>query len=315
MKKLRIIFIGTPDFAVAILKRILEQKYNVVAIITAPDKPAGRGRKIQKSAVKIFAKKTNIPILQPINLKDENFLKSLQNFRANLQIVVAFRMLPKVLWHMPKLGTFNIHASLLPAYRGAAPIHHSIISGEKITGVTTFFLNENIDTGAIILQKKTNIEEDETLGILYQKLMLLGSEICLETLDLIIKNKIKTTPQKENLPLKTAPKLTTEFCKIDWNMPLEVIYNKIRGLNPLPGAWCFLENFGKKIKVKIYDISKTYVNHNYESGMLFCDKKTLKVFVNQGFITIKKLKISGKKTMNIQDVCNGFSFEARAKFL
>ena len=315
LKEFRIIFMGTPDFAVAILKSILLHTYRVVAIVTAPDKPAGRGRKIQKSAVKIFAESTDIPILQPTNLKDENFLNSLQNFRANLQIVVAFRMLPKAVWRMPKLGTFNIHASLLPEYRGAAPIHHSIINAEKKTGVTTFFLNENIDTGAIILQKQTEIGAEETLGMLYQKLMLLGSEICLKTLDLIVKNKAHPIPQKENAALKTAPKLMTDFCKIDWNLPLDVIYNKIRGLNPSPGAWCFLKNFEKKIKVKIYDVGKFYTHHNCEIGTVFCDKKILKVFVNQGFIKIKTLKISGKKCMNIRDLCNGFAFEAQAKFL
>ena len=314
-KNMRIVFMGTPDFAVQVLKSILLHKYGVVAIVTAPDKPAGRGRRLQKSAVKIFAENTAIPILQPSNLKDKKFLETLHNFKANLQIVVAFRMLPKVVWNVPALGTFNIHASLLPQYRGAAPIHHSLINGEKQTGVTTFFLNEKIDTGAIILQKQTRISDEDTFGTLHDKLVVLASEICLETLDLVKKNKTNPTVQKENLKIKLAPKINRDFCKIDWNLSADQIYNKIRGLNPLPGAWCFLENFKKITKVKIYDLGKEHVKHSFESGTVFCDKKTLKVFVNQGVIVIKTLKISGKKCMPIRELCNGFLFDKDAKFL
>ena len=316
MKDLRIIFMGTPDFALATLKKLVTTKCNIAAVVTAADRPAGRGRKIQSSVVKTFAKSNNIPVLQPFNLKSEYFLKKLYSFKADLQIVVAFRMLPKVVWNMPPLGTFNVHASLLPNYRGAAPIHHCIINGEKKTGVTTFFLDEKIDTGAIILQKETLIKDDETLGELYNRLMNLGSDLCIDTLKLFDKKEnIRTIPQSEKNNFKIAHKLSTEFCKIDWQTPIDNLYNKIRGLNPSPGSWCFLKNDKNFTKVKIFDVEKQYTHHNNELGSIFCNKKILKTFVNGGVIVIKTLQISGKKRMNVKDLCNGFEFYEGAKLL
>ncbi len=225
MKKrdLRIVFMGTPDFAVSSLKKLVDKGYNIVGVITAPDKPAGRGQKLHESAVKQYAKSQNLNILQPTNLKNEEFLKDLKSLNANLQIVVAFRMLPKVVWQMPEYGTFNLHASLLPNYRGAAPINWAIINGETKTGVSTFFIDEKIDTGEMILQKEINIEPDENAGSLHDKLMAIGSELVIKTVKLIATNSVTTNPQPENVNLKTAYKLNKDNCKIDWNEDLETI--------------------------------------------------------------------------------------------
>ena len=244
---------GTPDFAVATLKNLLDHNYNVVGVITAPDRPAGRGRKLKSSAVKKFALENHLKIMQPTNLKSEDFILELQSLNANLQIIVAFRMLPKVVWDMPEYGTFNLHASLLPNYRGAAPIHWAIINGEVKTGVTTFFIDDKIDTGAIIMKEEKDITKDETVGGLHDKLMDIGSDLVIKTLKLIEADEIKTTIQPENQDLKTAYKLNRENCKINWNKNLNHIYNKIRGLNPFPTAWCYLDNGdGKKLSIKIY---------------------------------------------------------------
>jgi methionyl-tRNA formyltransferase len=231
MKDIRIVFMGTPDFAVTILKHLVENKYAVVGVITAPDRPAGRGRKINESAVKKYAVSQNLPVLQPTNLKNEDFHTALKKLNANLQIVVAFRMLPKVVWKMPQFGTFNLHASLLPSYRGAAPIHWAIINGETITGATTFFIDDKIDTGAIILQETIAVSNDETVGTLHDKLMFLGANLVAKTINLIAKGDVRTLKQPE-LEEKSAPKLNPDNCKIDWTASLDIIYNKIRGLNP-----------------------------------------------------------------------------------
>lgn len=311
MRDLRIVFMGTPDFAVAILEALIIAKFNIVGVITAADKPAGRGRKIQESAVKKYALKQNLTILQPTNLKSEEFIDKLQRLNANLQIVVAFRMLPKVVWQLPKYGTFNLHASLLPNYRGAAPIHWAIINGETKTGVTTFFIDENIDTGNIILQKEVAIDNDETVGQLHNKLMHIGSKLVVETVSKIQQNKVNTQKQLE-IENKLAPKIYTETCKINWAEPLTTIYNLIRGLNPYPTAWTMLINNNEKIKVKIYDIEKEVATHDYKIGTILSTKSEIKVAVKKGFIIIKSLQLSGKRKMDAKSLLNGFTFHKNA---
>ncbi|GAL65655.1 methionyl-tRNA formyltransferase [Jejuia pallidilutea] len=233
MKDLRIVFMGTPDFAVATLKALVEENYNIVGVITAPDRPSGRGRKLNESAVKQYAKSAGLNILQPTNLKNKDFIDTLKALQANLQIVVAFRMLPKVVWQMPEYGTFNLHASLLPNYRGAAPINWAIINGETKTGVSTFFIDEKIDTGEMILQEEVTIAPNENVGSLHDKLMHLGSALVLKTVALIKTGTVKTTPQVETHNIKTAYKLNKDNCKIDWTDNIHNIYNKIRGLSPI----------------------------------------------------------------------------------
>ena len=251
MEKLRIVFMGTPEFAVGILDTILKNKYEVVGVITAADKPAGRGQKIKYSAVKEYALANQLPLLQPTNLKDESFLAELKAWNANLQIVVAFRMLPKVVWEMPSLGTFNLHASLLPNYRGAAPINWAIINGETKTGVTTFFIDDKIDTGAMILNAETDIGANESAGELHDRLMELGSTTVTQTLALLESGKVVTTIQEDNAEIKTAFKLNKENCKIDWHQPASEIHNLIRGLSPYPAAWTFIGDKGEEFNVKI----------------------------------------------------------------
>lgn len=314
MRDLRIVFMGTPDFAVAILQHLVENNYTIAGVITAPDKPAGRGRKLNESAVKKYATSQNLNILQPTNLKNEDFLQELKALNANLQIVVAFRMLPKVVWQMPEFGTFNLHASLLPEYRGAAPIHWSIINGETKTGVTTFFIDDKIDTGEIILQEEITVEETETVGTLHDKLMYLGASLVSKTVDYISKGEINTTKQP-NLEEKSAPKLNPENTKIDWTDSLDNIYNKIRGLNPFPAAWSTIKNDDEEISAKIYAIKKEKENHNYSFGKIIATKKELKVAVNKGYIIIEEIKLSGKKKMDSKSLLNGYSFSSDSKML
>ncbi|WP_405567929.1 methionyl-tRNA formyltransferase [Polaribacter sp. Asnod6-C07] len=314
MKDLRIVFMGTPDFAVTILKHLVDNNYNVVGVITATDKPAGRGRKLNESAVKKYALSKDLKILQPKNLKNEDFNKELKSLNADLQIVVAFRMLPKAVWQMPKMGTFNLHASLLPEYRGAAPIHWAIINGETKTGVTTFFIDDKIDTGEIILQEEINVDDTETVGSLHDKLMFLGADLVAKTVDLIEKGNISTQKQPE-LEEKSAPKLNPENTKIDWSDSLDSIYNKIRGLNPFPTAWTLINNGDVEISAKIYAIDKVVEMHNYEFGKLVISKKEIKVAVKNGFINIREIKLAGKKKMDATSLLNGFSFAENAKML
>lgn len=313
-KDMRIVFMGTPDFAVTILKHLIENKYNVVGVITATDKPAGRGRKMNESAVKKYAVQQNIPILQPKNLKSEDFQSELKKWDANLQIVVAFRMLPKSVWAMPKYGTFNLHASLLPKYRGAAPINWAIINGETKTGVTTFFIDDKIDTGEIILQKEIDIKDDEIVGELHDKLMYIGAGLVAETVDLIAKGGLKTTKQP-NLEEKLAPKLYPHNCKIDWSKPLEEIYNHIRGLNPYPSAWTTILNGNEEISAKVYGVSKEFDNHSIEVGKIIATKKELKIAVKNGYLIINEIKLSGKKMLDAKSLLNGFQFEENSKVL
>jgi len=312
-KQLRIVFMGTPDFAVASLKALLDHNYNVVGVITAPDKPSGRGQKLKASAVKRFALEHNLNILQPTNLKAESFIAALKDLNANLQIIVAFRMLPKVVWQLPEFGTFNLHASLLPQYRGAAPIHWAIINGEKETGVTTFFIDEKIDTGAIIMHRKTTIENDTTVGQLHDHLMLIGSDLVIDTVKQIESGSVETYLQPESKHLKTAYKLNRDNCKIDWSKPLEAIYNKIRGLNPFPAAWCYLDNNSEQLMIKIFDITSIRESHDLEYGTLIINKSELKVTCESGFINIKSLQLPGKRKMNVKSLLNGYKFSKSAK--
>ena len=303
---------GTPDFAVATLSAIVASKYNVVGVITAPDRPAGRGRKLNTSAVKKYVIKQNIPLLQPTNLKDASFLEELKKLNANLQIVVAFRMLPKVVWQMPEYGTFNLHASLLPSYRGAAPINWAIINGETKTGVTTFFIDDKIDTGEIILQKKTSITQEDTAGTLHDKLMSIGAALVIKTITAISNNTVTLQKQKESKELKSAYKIDKETCKVDWQLPLNAIYNHIRGLCPYPAAWTTLYNNEEEIFLKIYAISKTEEIHSYKFGQLIFNKKEIKVAVKNGFINLLEIQLPGKRKMKTNDVLNGLKLEKNA---
>lgn len=312
-RNLRIVFMGTPDFAVGILKTLVEHHYNIVGVITAPDKPAGRGQKIQESAVKQYALNQNLTILQPTNLKNEDFLSELKALKANIQIVVAFRMLPKVVWQLPVFGTFNLHASLLPQYRGAAPINWAIINGEKITGVTTFFIEEKIDTGEIILQEQMVIEPEDTAGTLHDKLMHLGSKVTLETVRLIETDNVKTQPQTTN-DLREAPKIFAETCQIKWEDSLENIQNFIRGLSPYPAAWTILHQNNQEMKVKIFKTQPEYSLHSLKNGTVVITNKTLKIAVKEGYIIIEELQLAGKKKMDVKSLLNGFQFAECAHF-
>ena len=312
MEKLRIVFMGTPNFAVGILDSILKNNYNVVGVITAADKPAGRGQKIKYSAVKEYALEHNLTLLQPNNLKDEGFITALKSLNANLQVVVAFRMLPQVVWEMPKFGTFNLHASLLPHYRGAAPINWAIINGDQKTGVTTFFIDNKIDTGAMILSKEISINADENAGKLHDRLMGLGSETVIETLYLI-ENKIASTKiQDGSTDLKTAHKLNKENCKIDWTQSGISIYNLIRGLSPYPTAWFVLKDQEKELSAKVYKAKWEEELHAFKIGTIVSDKTTLRVAVENGFITLLELQLPGKKMMSSKDILNGTTFSPDA---
>lgn len=313
MKDLRIVFMGTPEFAVKSLDAILKADYNVVGVITAPDRPAGRGRKLRESAVKTFAKTKDLPVLQPTNLKSEEFLNELKALKPNVQVVVAFRMLPKTVWALPEYGTFNLHASLLPQYRGAAPINWAIINGEEKTGVSTFFLDEKIDTGAMILQEETAIDQDENVESLHDRLMEIGSKLVVKTLDTISQDTVKTKVQPEFKDLKEAPKLNRDNTKIDWNAPVKTIYNFIRGLNPYPGAWCYLENSSEELQVKIYDIEMVNQEHHLPNGTLTVMDNKIKVAGMDGYILVKEIQLPGKRKMDTKSLLNGFDFAPEAK--
>jgi methionyl-tRNA formyltransferase len=313
MEKLRIIFMGTPEFAVGILDTIIKNNYNVVGVITAADKPAGRGQKIKYSAVKEYALAKNLPLLQPTNLKDEAFLSELKSLNANLQIVVAFRMLPKVVWEMPSLGTFNLHASLLPNYRGAAPINWAIINGETKTGVTTFFIDDKIDTGAMILSSEIEIEPTENAGQLHDRLMHLGSETVIKTLQIIETGNVTTIIQEESAEIKTAYKLNKENCKIDWTKSAATINDLIRGLSPYPAAWSFLKDKNEEVNIKIYEAKPILEAHNLEIGSLISTKKEIKIAVIDGYIQLLNLQLPGKKRMTVAELLNGISFSDNTK--
>ncbi len=314
-EQLRIIFMGTPEFAVHILDGLIQQNYNVVGVITAPDRPAGRGQKVKQSAVKIYAQNHQLNILQPENLKHPNLIKTLKALNPDLQVVVAFRMLPQAVWQLPKYGTFNLHASLLPQYRGAAPINWAIINGEKETGVSTFFIDEKIDTGAVIFQKSVPISDEDTAGTLHDKLMNEGKLLTLKTAEAICDNTIKTTQQPQSIELKTAHKLNKENCKIDWQKNGEDIRNLVRGLNPYPGAWAELKNGTKTFNVKIYKVQFEKSNHKKPIGTLIVEKSSIYVCINDGYINVIDFKFPGKKQMDVKSFLNGFSFESDAKMI
>lgn len=305
---MRIIFMGTPDFAVASLDALVQSGENIVAVITAPDKPAGRGQKLHQSAVKVYAEAHNIPVLQPVKLKDADFLEELRSYQADLQVVVAFRMLPEAVWKMPPYGTINVHASLLPQYRGAAPINHAIINGEEVTGVSTFLLQHEIDTGSILLSKEVTIAPDDNAGILHDKLMHTGAEILLKTIAGLKNNTLTPKPQSNLLAeseLKHAPKIFKENCQIDWKKDVDSIYNLIRGLSPYPAAFTSLDN---KV-LKLYTVSKEYATPDIAQGDYKTDGKTyLKFAGNNGYISVKQLQIEGKKKMEIIDFLRGYRF-------
>ena len=312
MEKLRIVFMGTPDFAVGILDTIYKNNYEIVGVITAPDKPAGRGQKVSMSAVKEYALEKNLRLLQPTNLKSEEFLSELRGLEANLQVVVAFRMLPEVVWKMPKLGTFNLHASLLPEYRGAAPINWAIINGETKTGVTTFFIDDKIDTGAMILSKETEIGANETAGELHDRLMHLGSVTVLETLQLIESGKATTTLQENNPDVKTAYKLNKENCKIDWSQSGKTIFNLIRGLSPYPAAWTYIKDGEQEWNVKIYLASFEEKAHSETIGKITTTKKEIFIATKDGLLKIESLQFPGKKRMLAHELLNGVKLSENA---
>jgi methionyl-tRNA formyltransferase len=315
MKKeeLRIVYMGTPEFAVEALRALVEKGYNIVGVITVPDKPVGRhGSVLQSSPVKEYAEAKHIPVLQPEKLKDEVFLSRLREWKADLQIVVAFRMLPEVVWDMPRLGTFNLHASLLPQYRGAAPINHAVINGETETGVTTFFLTHEIDTGKIIRQKHIPITDTDDVGIVHDKLMQAGAALVVETVDLILSGEVNAIPQEQLYQhpseLHPAPKINKETCRIDWNLPLKKTYDFIRGLSPYPAAWTeLISPEGDKQVLKIYRTEKHPASHQLPTGTIVTDnKKYIDVAIPDGYIRLLSLQLAGKKRMNATDFLNGF---------
>ena len=308
--KIRIAYFGTPEFAASQLEAILNAGYEVAVVVTMPDKPAGRGRQIQYSDVKKTALEHGLPLLQPEKLKDPTFLEQLAAYQANLFVVVAFRMLPAVVWQMPELGTFNLHASLLPQYRGAAPINFAIINGESETGLTTFFLNEEIDKGAVIMREHIGIRPDETAGELHDELMLLGNKMVVETIEKIASGTVAALPQEElseGQPLKPAPKITKEFCNIDWNQDCPTVYNHIRGLSPYPAAHTQLvSETGDTIDLKVFAAETEICQPDVPVGSVVTDnKKYLKIALRDGFIHLTKVQQAGKKAMPITDFLRG----------
>ncbi|MDR1610781.1 MAG: methionyl-tRNA formyltransferase [Candidatus Symbiothrix sp.] len=310
----RIVFMGTPDFAVESLRTLVESGYNVVGVITMPDKPMGKHQSVlQAGPVKEYALSQNLPLLQPEKLKDPDFLKQLQAWKADLQIVVAFRMLPEVVWNMPPSGTFNLHASLLPQYRGAAPINWAIINGEKETGVTTFFLTHEIDTGKIIFQERIPIEETDNAGIIHDQLMRTGANLVIKTVDAIINKEVYSVEQKALISneeiLKPAPKIFKETCRINWNKTTKEVYDFIRGLSPYPTAWTELKTTQNELLIlKIFEAEKKTGQHNLTPGSIVTDgKKQLDVATSDGFIRIKNLQQAGKKRMPVEDFLRGYA--------
>lgn len=309
---LRVLYMGTPEFAVAPLVTLIQNNYTIIAVVTAPDKPAGRGKKIQESAVKKIAASHNLPVLQPTNLRDEAFVQTVRDLAPDLIFVVAFRMLPKCIWEIPPLGTCNLHASLLPQYRGAAPINWALVHGETETGVTTFFINEEIDTGHIIAQKKVAIEYTDTAGDLHDKLMHVGASLVLETVKNIQCGNSTPIPQivPPSMVLRAAPKISKEICKINWNATAETIYNHIRGFSPYPAAWFEFSNNKETYICKI--LSAEFQVHHEKTipAKIHQTKTTLSISCADGFIFPKDIQIQGKKCMNVEECLRGFSFEA-----
>lgn len=315
MKKedLRIVFMGTPDFAVETLQSMVDNNYNVVAVVTQPDKPVGRhGSVLQASPVKQYALSKGIPVLQPVKMKDAEFVEQLRSYNADLQVVVAFRMLPEIVWDMPKYGTFNVHAALLPQYRGAAPINWAVINGETRTGVTTFFLDHDIDTGRIIMQMPFDIADDYNVETVYNGLMHLGAQICLKTLDEILLNdgRVESMPQDELIgnytELYHAPKIFKETCQIDWSKSQKQIYDFVRGLSPYPGAWTNMQaQNGNSVVMKIFETKKSDCKADSPAGTLLLQSKRLYVNTGDGMLELVEVQMAGKKRMKVQDFLNG----------
>ena len=309
---------GTPDFAVESLKRLVEGGYNVVGVITMPDKPMGRhGSVLQPSAVKQYAVSQGLRVLQPVRLKDEDFVEELRSLQADLQIVVAFRMLPEVVWNMPRLGTFNLHASLLPQYRGAAPINWAVINGDKETGITTFFLKHEIDTGEIIQQVRVPIADEDDVEVVHDKLMMLGGDLVLETVDSILAGTVKPIPQEQLYPsdgeLRPAPKIFKETCHIDWNKGLKAVYDFIRGLSPYPAAWTELCVGDTRQVLKLFKTEKIFCEHNQPIGAIDSDHKTyFKIALKDGYLNVLSLQLAGKKRMNVGDFLRGYRGDENA---
>lgn len=310
-KDLRIVFMGTPEFAVESLKSLVEGGYNVVAVVTQPDKPVGRHQDtLQAPPVKQYALEQGLPVLQPVKMKDPEFVEQLRGFRADLQVVVAFRMLPEVVWAMPRFGTFNLHAALLPQYRGAAPINWAIINGDTETGITTFFLDHEIDTGKVIQRVKVPILDTDNAEDIHDKLMHLGASLVVETVDNIISNRVNPIPQSElttDEPLRPAPKIFKETCNINWNLGVKKVYDFIRGLSPYPAAWTTLVHGGKRQVVKIYASHKEFCEQTVETGKVVSDGKTFfKIALQDGFLHLDTIQLAGKKRMEIVDFLRGF---------
>lgn len=311
-KDLRIVYMGTPEFAVESLKRLVEGGYNIVGVITMPDKPMGRhGSVLQPSPVKQYAVSQGLKVLQPEKLKNEEFVAELRSLNADLQIVVAFRMLPEVVWNMPRLGTFNLHASLLPQYRGAAPINWAVINGDTETGITTFFLKHEIDTGEIIDQVRVPIADTDNVEVVYERLMRLGGDLVLKTVDAILEGSVKTIPQEELAQvgeLRPAPKIFKETCRIDWTIGVKRIYDFVRGLSPYPAAWTELYQEGTDpVMLKIFETEKLFCEHSLAPGTIVTDCKTyFKIASSDGYVNVLSLQLAGKKRMEINDFLRGY---------
>ncbi|MEE1099277.1 MAG: methionyl-tRNA formyltransferase [Alistipes sp.] len=318
-KDLRIVFMGTPEFAVPSLKALVEGGYNVVAVVTTPDKPAGRGQRIHESDVKVAARELNIPILQPEKLRDEAFLEALRELKPDLGIVIAFRMLPEVVWAMPRLGTFNLHASLLPQYRGAAPINWAIINGEKETGITTFLLNHEIDKGAIVGQIRMEIGDEDSVGTMYDKLMLRGAGLVVETVERLAAGDVELHSQEgiDESTLRPAPKIFKDDCQIDWHKSGREIVNFVRGLSPYPAAWTtILKSDGQELSAKVFEVSFREKSHDVEPGSVLTDDKTyIKVACKDGWISILRVQIAGKRALSVKELLLGFRGVSEMKFL
>ena len=318
---LKIVFFGTPDFAVESLKRLVDGGYNVAAVVTMPDKPAGRGRQLQQSDVKRFAVERGLPVLQPVSLKDEAFLEELRAFQAQLFIVIAFRMLPQDVWQMPPLGTFNLHASLLPRYRGAAPINWAVMNGDTQTGVTTFFLKHEIDTGDVIQQRACPIGRQDNVETVHDRLMMMGAGMVLETVDAIIAGTVKPVPQSQMLTAgqepTPAPKIFKETCRIDWTRPAEALYNHIRGLSPYPAAWTTISDGSEAVTtLKVYQTGEPQpfaLGEKPSPGTIDADRKTLRVACADGWLSVLSLQQSGKKRMDIDAFLRGYVIPAGAR--
>ena len=305
---------GTPAFAISPLQQILESEHKVVAVITAPDRKSGRGKKLASSPIKVFCEENDLTVLQPPNLKDPDLINQLREIAPDVMVVVAFRMLPKEVWSIPPNGTFNLHASLLPKYRGAAPIHWAIINGEQQTGVTTFFINEQIDMGEIIAQKSLSIGLDENTGQLSNRLEELGATLTLETLDMIATNRVNSSPQPNNNQVSLAPKLTRENTQLQWDQEGQCIERKVRGLQPFPCAWTMLSNNDQLLYCKIHDVDFIEGKQPLEDGKIFVENQKINVAVPNGTIHVKRLQLPNKKTMSDKELLNGYSIDAKASF-